>query len=146
MSRTLLLSIIGAGVGLGMVLDADIHGKQPSKHLIVIEVNVEGRETWNGILNNVENLQKTFEGESTEIEIVAHGKGLGLILKTNEALQDRLKRIADAGVRFAACENTMRRMNIKKEDLMPFAMTVDSGVAEVVRKQEASWSYVKGGS
>jgi intracellular sulfur oxidation DsrE/DsrF family protein len=140
------LSIISAGVGLGVVLGADIHGKQPRKHLIVIEVNVEGAENWSGILNNVENVRKTFEGESTDIEIVAHGKGLGLILRTNEALQDRLKKIADAGVRFVACENTMRRMNIKTEDLMPFAETVDSGVAEVVRKQEAGWSYVKGGT
>lgn len=146
MNRTLLLSIISAGVGLGVVLGADIHGKQPRKHLIVIEVNVEGAENWSGILNNVENVRKTFEGESTDIEIVAHGKGLGLILRTNEALQDRLKKIADAGVRFVACENTMRRMNIKTEDLMPFAETVDSGVAEVVRKQEAGWSYVKGGT
>ena len=51
-----------------------------------------------------------------------------------------------AGVRFAACENTMRRMNLKMEDLMTFATIVDSGVAEVVRKQESGWSHIKSGS
>ena len=29
------------------------------------------------------------------------------------------------------------------EDLFPFASTVDSGVAELVRKQEAGWAYIK---
>ncbi|HQT34041.1 MAG: DsrE family protein [Thiobacillus sp.] len=116
------------------------------KHRVVFEVNVDGAEQWQGILSNVENLQKTFGNEATEIEAVVHGKGLGLILKTNEAMRERLQSVSGAGVRFAACENTMRRMNLKMEDLMPFATTVDSGVAEVVRKQEAGWSYIKSGS
>jgi intracellular sulfur oxidation DsrE/DsrF family protein len=51
----------------------------------------------------------------------------------------------EAGVVFAACENTMKKQNVTKEQLMPFVITVDSGVAEVVRKQEAGWAYIKGG-
>ena len=116
------------------------------KHRVVFEVNVDGAKQWQGILNNVENLQKTFGNETTEIEVVVHGKGLGMILKTNEAMRERLQSVFDAGGRFAACENTMRRMNLKMEDLMTFATSVDSGVAEVVRKQEAGWSYIKSGS
>lgn len=116
------------------------------KHRVVFEVNVDGAEQWQGILNNIENLQKTFGRDTTKIEVVAHGKGLGLILKTNEAMRERLQSISNADVRFAACENTMRVMDVSKEDLMPFATTVDSGVAEVVRKQETSWSYIKSGS
>ncbi len=85
-------------------------------------------------------------GLTTEIEVVVHGNGLGLILKTNQAMRERLQLNCDTAVHFAACENTMRRMNLKREDLMPFATTVDSGVAEVVRKQEAGWSYIKSSS
>ena len=116
------------------------------KHRVVFEVNVQGTEQWQGILKNIENLQKAFGRETTEIEVVAHGKGLGLILKTNEAMRERLQLISDSAVHFAACQNTMRHMNLKREDLIPFATTVDSGVAEVVRKQEAGWSYIKSGS
>ncbi len=39
----------------------------------------------------------------------------------------------------------MRHRNVQKSDLFDFVVTVDSGVAEVVRKQEAGWSYLKGG-
>ena len=85
----------------------------------------------------MENVQKAFGKESTEIEVVAHGKGLGLLKKTNTVLKERISSIANSQARFVACENSMRRMKITKEDLLPGTGTVDSGVAEVVRKQEA---------
>lgn len=116
------------------------------KHEIVFEVNIAGAEQWEGVLTNVENLQKAFANEATGIEVVAHAKGIGLILKTNGAMQERLQTLADKGVVFAACENTLRRMQLQETDLMPLAKTVDSGIAEVVRKQEAGWSYIKSGS
>lgn len=115
-------------------------------HSVVFEVTTEGTEQWQAILNNVENLQKAFGKGSTEIEVVAHGKGLGLLKKTNAELKDRIISLSRPTTRFVACENTMRRMQVKKEDLIPQAGTVDSGVAEVVRKQEAGWSYLKSGS
>jgi len=39
----------------------------------------------------------------------------------------------------------MRAMKVTTSDLFPFATQVDSGVAELVRKQEAGWVYIKGG-
>lgn len=115
------------------------------RHRIVIEVNVDGADRWEGILNNVDNLQKTFGASEAHIAVVAHAKGLDLLLASNEALRERMRGEHEKGVVFAACENTMRKHSVTKEQLMPFVTTVDSGVAEVVRKQEAGWSYIKGG-
>ena len=116
------------------------------KHRVVFEVSIGGEEAWQSVLNNVENVQKSFGQANSEIEVVMHGKGLGMILKTNTSQQERLKMLSGKGIVFAACENTMKRMNVTREQLLPFAVTVDSGVAEVVRKQEAGWSYIKSGS
>ena len=58
---------------------------------------------------------------------------------------NRLMAIAESGVVLAACENAMRRNDLNKEDLFPFATTVPPGVAEVVLKDEAGWSCIKGG-
>ena len=124
----------------------DSNGTKRGNHRIVFEVSVDGTEQWQAILNNVENLQRALGLEATDIEVVAHGKGLGLVLKANEAMRERLQAIAGSMACFAACENTMQRMQVTREDLMPFATIVDSGVAEVVRKQEAGWSYIKSGS
>ena len=117
----------------------------PNKHRVVFELTAEDSSEWEAVLNNVENVQKAFGVANTEIEVVAHGKGLGLLRRTNSSMAERLKRIAESGVVFAACNNTMRRLKITKQELFPFVTVVDSGVAEVVRRQEAGWSYIKGG-
>ena len=140
------LFLAGLCVALFTVHTVSAEGRHAKKHRIVIEVNVEGQEAWTGILNNIENLQKALGPDRTQIEVVAHGKGLSLLLAKEAPLTERLKRISDTGVVFAACENTMRRKNVKKEDLLSFAVTVPSGITEVVLKQEAGWAYLKGGS
>ncbi len=106
---------------------------------------MDGQQQWTGTLNNVANVQQAFGPDATEIEVVAHGNGLGFLLKTDEVLKERMQQLASSGVTFSACENTMKKKNVSKEDLLAFVTTVDSGVAEVVRKQEAGWAYLTSG-
>ncbi|MEO5719112.1 MAG: hypothetical protein ABIR29_11130 [Chthoniobacterales bacterium] len=113
-------------------------------HRVVFEVTMEGGEQWTAVLNNVENLKKSL-GNASEIEVVAHSKGLGMLIAKDNSLAERMKTIAGGGVVFAACENTMKKKHVTKDQLVPFATTTDSGVAEVVRKEEAGWSYIKSG-
>jgi intracellular sulfur oxidation DsrE/DsrF family protein len=145
-SRGLLLicAVILGGFAVSSAQRPDAKPERKT-HRAVIEVTTEAAQQWESVLNNVENMQKAFAPDTTEIEVVAHGKGLGMIQKANVAQSERLAKIAATGVKFAACENTMRRMKVQKADLFDFVVTTDSGVAEVVRKQEAGWAYLKGG-
>jgi len=68
---------------------------------------------WESILNNVENLQKAFGREHTQIEVVAHGKGLSLLLATNAPLKERLQKDSESEW-CCACENTIAAKNVKK--------------------------------
>lgn len=61
---------------------------------------------------------------------------------TNTVQAERMKKLADGDVVFAACRNTTRRQHVTAEALLPFATTVDSGVAEVVRRQDDGWAYL----
>lgn len=115
------------------------------KHKVVFELNAQAPSGWDQLFHNVDNVQKIFGGEGVQVEIVFFGRGLNMLLKKNTEYADRLKQAADKGVILAACQNTMRAMKVTTEDLFPFATQVDSGVAELVRKQEAGWSYIKGG-
>ena len=148
---TLLVGLSALVMGLAFGCQSPSRAPPPASappatgHRIVIEVNVDGVERWEGILNNVDNLQKAFASDPPKIEVVAHAKGLGFLLATNESLKARMQAEHEAGILFAACENTMKKQNVKNDQLMPFVTTVDSGVAEVVRKQEAGWAYIKGG-
>ena len=143
-----ILLVTGAFLlaGLAVVSGQSAAGKEGrAPHRAVIEFTADGAPQWESVLNNIENLQKAFAPEATEVEVVVHGKGLPMLQKTNAAHAARMRKIAATGVRFAACQNTMRRMKLEKSDLFDFVVTVDSGVAEVIRKQEAGWAYVKGG-
>ena len=113
-------------------------------HKVLFEFTSPGKEPSSAVLNNIENVRKSL-GAGTQVILVAHGPGIALLQKADNENAERMRKLADAGVVFAACENTMKRKNISKAELLDFSTTVDSGVAEVVRRQEAGWSYVKSG-
>ncbi len=115
------------------------------QHRVVFEMNSPGPAAWEQALNNIENMQKALAPEPVQIEVVCFGKGLDLLLKTDTAYEEHLKKLVAGGVSVVACQNSMRRRNVTAADLLPFAGQVDSGVAEVVRKQELGWSYLKSG-
>jgi intracellular sulfur oxidation DsrE/DsrF family protein len=115
-----------------------------TRHRVVFELNTDDENAWAMLLNNVENLEKALG--TVRIEVVTHGKGIAMLTTSkNASVIERLQRIAESGVVFAACENTMAKLQITTEDLSDFVTTVDSGVAEIVRKQEAGWSYLRAG-
>ncbi len=118
---------------------------QPAKHRVVFELNAPSPSGWDQLFNNIKNVQQIFAKDGVQIEVVFFGKGLPMLLNKNAEYAARLKEAADAGVNLAACQNSMRAQKVTTEDLFPFTSQVDSGVAELVRKQEAGWSYIKGG-
>ncbi len=113
------------------------------KHHVVFQLTEPEGPAWGTLIIHVTNMREAFEKDGgSEVEVVFFGPGLNMLRKTNTAYEARLKKLADSGVTLAACQNAMRMMNIKTEDLFPFATQVDSGVAEVARKQEAGWAYI----
>jgi intracellular sulfur oxidation DsrE/DsrF family protein len=118
---------------------------QQQQHRVVFEIVSGDKEHWSALLNNVENLKKAFGPGKVQTKVVAHGNALSMLTK-DSPVKERVEKIAATGVVFAACENTMRRKNVTKEQLLPSATTTDSGVAEVVRKQAEGWAYLKSGN
>jgi uncharacterized protein len=118
---------------------------QTHKHQVVLQMNVDTPDSWNQLFGNIQNIQTVFGADKIQIEVVAYGKGLSLLLKTNSAFEERMKKAIASGVVLDACQNTMRLRKVTTEDLFPFASQVDSGVAELIRKQEAGWSYIRAG-
>lgn len=142
MKKTILVLI---GLTLVVVFAAVSQTPQTHKHRVVLQMNVDNLDSWNQLMGNVENIQSVFGADKIQIEVVAYGKGLSLLLKTNSAFEERMKKAVASGVVLAACQNSMRRRKVTTEDLFPFASQVDSGVAELIRKQEAGWSYIRAG-
>jgi len=122
-----------------------MHAQQSApKHRVVFQMNMPS-ESWTQLMGNVGNIQKAFGAEGVQIEIVFYGKGLTALLKTNKDYEERLKKLAESGVVLGACQNSMRLQKVTSADIFPFSTEVDSGVAELVRKQEAGWTYIRAG-
>jgi uncharacterized protein len=114
------------------------------KHRVVMQMSEPQGDEWSYLLAHIQNVRIAFANDGgVEIEVVFFDPGLNMLRKTNTENAGMLQRFAADGVALAACRNSMRDRNVTTEDLFPFAMTVDSGVAELVRKQEAGWAYVK---
>jgi intracellular sulfur oxidation DsrE/DsrF family protein len=111
-------------------------------HKVVIQLNTSDTLVWHGALKNISNLQ-TALGSSTQIELVAHGAGVSILVDGKTTQKAKIAELAAQGVLFKACENTIRERKIDRATILTQAGTVPSGVAEVVLKQEAGWAYLK---
>jgi len=80
-------------------------------------------------------------GPTFDIEVVCHGGGIGLLVQNQSGHAAEIERLSKEGVRFVACENTMRDKSIPQESLLPGVGTVPSGAVEIVRKQQAGFAY-----
>jgi len=128
-----------------LLLSAASLAQAPAKHKVVLQMNVSDADSWNQLFGNIGNVQNAFKKDGVQIEVVFYGKGITALLKTNAAYEERLKKAAADGVILAACQNSMRLRKIVSADIFPFSTEVDSGVAELVRKQEAGFSYIRAG-
>jgi len=112
---------------------------------VVIDVSVEGEQRWEGIVRNIDNVRTSLGEKNVAVEVVVYGKALPFLQRTNATQEEKLRTLTKGGVRFVACENTMQRMKVTKAELFSFVQTVDSGAAELFRKQQAGWAYLKPG-
>lgn len=111
-------------------------------HKVVVQLNTSDTLVWHGVLKNIGNMQSAL-GPNTQVELVAHGAGIGILLDGKTTQKAQIAALASAGVLFKACENTIRERKIDRSMILSQAGTVPSGVAEVVLKQEAGWAYLK---
>jgi uncharacterized protein len=140
MKKTILSAI---ALALVLVFAAVPQTPKGPKHHVVFQLTEPEGDAWNVLPLHVTNMRNAFAQDGgSQVEVVFFGPGLNMLLKKNTKYEERLKELADAGVTLSACQNAMRFMNVKTEDLFPFAAQVDSGVAEIVRKQEAGWAYI----
>lgn len=114
------------------------------KHHIIIQLTSSDTAAWKGLMNNLKHLKDEW-GTSVQIEVVAHGPGIEMLMNTKTTQQIKIAELKNTGVVFAACMNTIKARNLTKEAILSEAIFVQSGVVEVVMKQEEGWSYLKTG-
>lgn len=148
---------ISAGLGIALTLTLSVilfalvpkstelrESKNQQKHRVVFQLSSGDTLTQRGLLKNLHNL--LTEWPDAQIEVVSHSQGLDFVLAKESVFAKEINALGKKGVVFVACENTLRSRKLDKSALLPGITTVPSGVAEIVKKQEEGWSYLKAGN
>jgi len=140
------LSTFLAALVLGAIVTgpAFAQGSMPgAKERIVVQVSTPETRIWGQALNYVENLQALYGKDNVEIEIVALGWGIGM-LKFDSPLATRVADALKRGASLRACEVTMSRQKLTKEDMLPDIGYVPAGLGQIIKRQKEGWQYISG--
>lgn len=114
-----------------------------AKYRLVIQVSDADPKRWNQVLNNIDNLYEDLGRSNIDVEIVAYGMGVGL-LKLDSPQADRIQSAATRGAKMVACENTMKRQELTRDDMLPDIGYAKAGIVEIMDKRRQGWQYIKG--
>ena len=94
-------------------------------------------------LAGAHNFQQTAAGLSAALQLMSiHLVGKRPQRAIPHELQQRAGSLADYGVAFHACGNTMKSLGWSEEDLLPFARVVPIGVDDIMLLQERGFAYM----
>jgi len=97
------------------------------------------------VLNVASNLLQYYSGTEVDMEVVAFGPGLRLMMKDN-VNQARIKGLMDSGIRFSACKNTMANFAKKLgkvPELQENITLVPAGAGRILQLNDAGWQILK---
>jgi uncharacterized protein len=113
------------------------------KHKIVIQFADSDSVAQVRVTQQVGNVLRCWP--NAEIEVVCLAGGLDLLMSSKSKAGKEVADWSSKGIVFAACNNTMKMRNVKKEDLLKEAVVVPSAIVELATKQEQGWSYFRSG-
>ena len=150
-SRRWVLKSLGLLGGLFAIRQAqahhtDTHFEDASTHRIVYQCNHADAEYLQHILFSVGELLRKY-GDDIEIVVAVFGAGIHLVAAApgrpvDSELQQRASSLAEYGIAFHACGNTMKSLGWTKQDLLPFAEVVPIGVDDIMQLQEQGFAYM----
>lgn len=97
------------------------------------------------ILNNARNVLDAYAPGEVEVEVVAYGPGLRLMFADN-ANSKRLDSLAQSGVKFSACGNTIKGMTKlmgEAPKINPSVGVVPGGIIRIGQLVKQGYIYVK---
>jgi len=95
-------------------------------------------------LNNITNLLKEVPAEDASIYLVANGVAVRLFQRDRARQHaSRIEELSKVGVRFFVCNNSLRNLDIDREELFKQCEVVPAGVMELIRLQAEGCAYIK---
>jgi intracellular sulfur oxidation DsrE/DsrF family protein len=129
--------LFGLAMSVMMMFNASVFAA--GDHKIVIQLSDADIGKQNLALNVAGNLQKHYGLADSQIEVVAFGPGLKLLVhspkdKKEMMVENRVNGLAANNIRFSACGNTLKKMTKKmghKPTLNKNSVVVEAGAARI---------------
>jgi intracellular sulfur oxidation DsrE/DsrF family protein len=133
-ARSLILAILAVAAfgGAGCAL----------AERIVLQVSDGNPTTWNQALNVVGNLREAY-GPDTKIELVAFGQGINMLKFDAPVASRLLDAQTKLGAKVYACENSMSRNKLSRNDMAPDVIYVKAGIEHIITRQREGWVNIR---
>lgn len=112
---------------------------------VVLQISDGSPEKQTLVLNVANNLIKHYGADNLKLEVVAFGPGLRLLFADN-ANKNRIDSLVQTGVRFSACQNTLKAMTRQLGHppvLLKDAVPVEAGIARILELTEQGYTLVR---
>ncbi|BAN35457.1 hypothetical protein SCD_n01636 [Sulfuricella denitrificans skB26] len=111
-------------------------------HKVIFQVSDNEPQKWYLTLSNAKNVQLELGMKNVQIEVLAYGPGLDMVLLETE-IAEKIDEAVRRGVKIVACENTMIGRKLSREDMYPSVGYVKTGVVELMKRQREGWAYIR---
>ncbi len=109
-----------------------------------MHLNSGDEKVQRGALNNIKHLYQELGPQNLTVELVIHGAGLPLLMKRGAAFTTELADLKKTyGVKYTACSNTMKTMQVTREDLISEVGDTVPAMVRLMERQEQGWVYIK---
>jgi intracellular sulfur oxidation DsrE/DsrF family protein len=139
--RDFALSGVAGVLGLAVSTTALAQAKSVTTKA-VMQVSDNDYNKWTLTLHNARNAQTELGAENIDLEIVVYGPGIGM-LKADSPVEKQVAEAVKAGIKIAACKNTMKGQKLVPADMLPDIGYVPAGVVELIQKQQQGYAYVR---
>ena len=118
----------------------------PTEHNVIYQLNKSSEQYHDGVLFSVGEMLRKYNDNIT-IVVTAFGPGIHVLAKNptrpvSKKNRQRVKSLADYGVVFHACGNTLDSLGWDKDDLYDFVEIVQVGAADLLEHQEKGFAYI----
>jgi uncharacterized protein len=109
---------------------------------IVFDITSKDTLTHQAVMRHVSGMAKSYP--DSKFEVVIYGGAIGMVTKDKSTVAQGIQQLsANPNVSFKVCEQTMKRYNVDKSQLVTGMGTVPDGIIEIVNKLAEGWGYIK---
>ena len=106
--------------------------------------HIDESPKWGLLLKNAANLVQMADMETARIEVLANAEAVAEYAAGEDTVHiAKMRRLAEQGVLFTACNNALKAHKIEPEQLAPFVAIVPAGVLELTQRQMQGYAYIK---